>query len=889
MMNDTARQAELEEAERLADELVAQIGDPQSPLMAPALVMRGEARRRLGRDEEAQADLATARQLAPRDSDALRAAAAAKLEAGDVAAALELLRDPLVQNNPLLLAMRASAFVVVGDAEHARTDLDAAVRAAPDASAPDIVRLMSADVALDLGDRELSAALLETISDETRGTAQYAVMQGRLALKLGDLDAGSRHFAAAAERDPDRRAAYFIELGVRLLGANRAEEAVAAFDAAGGASGLPEQALQPFASAAFAASDLAKAQESVDRALSGVEIPVWALAMATNIALRQEDNDAAVRHLSQLIDVGVATAQVRIEIAKALIESGREDEASEHLTALEGLELDPVEQMQYAQLLRAAGDEAESLPIAFAAYRRAPQDPRISRAFASLVLTARSGISVTDVVESGVRVTLRDSAGRTFGRTVLADGPIDPLREEISSDDAEQLGLLGKRVGEAVIRGEAWREETWTVVAITPAIAYAAHDVVSHYEERFPNEPFFAASIHMGDGSSVRDFAPLIGSLAERRDFVQRVLAQYQDQILPLGVVSQMVGVAIPELMESLSANTANTGPLLVEWASQPDQDGSRAAALRHDKLVLTRSSLKTALDLGLLDAIRSGWSVFAARTLWHQLRTELADAQRALTEGVSTMVGTEAGPRIDDVPAGHPALEERAEKTSAALAWLQANADIQSRPVDTINPAGSVSEEVRSTMGAQSYDSVVLAEHLEAALYADDLGLRRFAPHDRPAASVSTLTLLDALRSRELITAEAHHDMELELVSRGYAFVRPTTDLLVHIVSRADDPGREKTRAAFALLGGPHVTLPEASDLAAQVLREIGSLPVQTMSATQVSNLAMFGMAQRWPRALVAQALVNAAQRHLPLMPTQLEQITEAASSFSSGNPLIR
>src|SRR5207245_549566 len=119
-----------------------------------------------------------------------------------------------------------------------------------------------------------------------------------------------------------------------------------------------------------------------------------------------------------------------------------------------------------------------------------------------------------------------------------------------------------------------------------------------------------------------------------------------------------------------------------------------------------------------------------------------------------------------------HPAMLKVTERIAAQLDWVRSNAASQPRPLETLGPMGADEGRAREAVGESSIDSVRLAEHRRAVMYADDLGLRKFIVRGGPARSFSTPGLLAALSDRAIITADLRDRKLLELITFSFATI---------------------------------------------------------------------------------------------------------------------
>jgi hypothetical protein len=421
---------------------------------------------------------------------------------------------------------------------------------------------------------------------------------------------------------------------------------VAVFDEVG-IDALPSQLHEHYAGALMEAHDFARAAKLAEEVAGSKAAPDWALSIAAEIAARQGDAERAVELLKQVAERRSGDANVQLELTRRLLLLNQTSAAVPYLDLLvtRASTLAPQQRMGLAHLLKEADRDADAVREAFAAFRAAPQDPTIHRGFGNLLLPDPPLVTHPGIVadETYVRLASDDSGTREY--VIYRDGPVDPLRNEITLEDATRMGLTDKRQGDKVVlHAGSWQEATWTVEEILPAVVYVWRDVVSRFEQRFPSEPFFVHVKKLPDENSVKYLAPFISTLQARKERAEEVFRMYRENTMPLGFVARMLSGTIPEVMAAMAHDE---GPLQVEWFDAEGQAESRAVAREATTVVLTRSALETLQNLELLDTINTAYEWWVPRSLVNALKQELAAAEKELAEGRRALMTSDTGVRV--------------------------------------------------------------------------------------------------------------------------------------------------------------------------------------------------------------------------------------------------
>ena len=872
-----------EEVDRLTTEAMSAL-DESDPLIVQALVLRSAARMRSNRTDEAAADIEHARLLDSDNPEVLRHAVEARLRTRDRGGALQLLWSPVVDKDSRLRALRGGLRLSMDDSEGS-TDLKAALALIPNADDPDSIRMIVSEAALNAGDFELAEQALDSLTAEAKVSWNEAYIRGNLLFARGQVEAGSTLLREAARRTTKRASFVLVSLAEQLLRAGRPDESVQAFDEVD-RSALSAEDLPMFVQALMQTGDFERSQQIIDELAKQSPLPQWAVEAATDLAFRREEPEAAIRGLQELIARGSRSTRISIVLAKALIDVDRLPEASACVDELlKTPDLNPIELMQAAELLYGVGRGREAVEVGFRAFRGKSGNPDIQRSFATVLFMGGGGVPPVDQVGPDTYVSFKRSDGQTREYVVYAEPPIDPLRNEITLEDAAAKGILGLRNGEEWIMNRGARtQERWTVESILPASVHAAQDIVAHYGDRFATQPFFVEQVPVGENlDNVAGMAQLIGLLGEQHEFQTAVIKMYREQMLPLGLIAQRLGCMIVELMSSASAEPEVSGPLVVEWADASGQARSIETARTCATAVLTRSGLETAYSLKLLEPLAASMTILVPRSLLDELRAELKEDKKRVDSGYSKLgAGGPAGLSMTDLPANHPGLLRRFEVVQEQLAWAESQR-IEFRPLGSVRPVGSHEEETRGILGRSSYDALVLAQPPDVALYADDLGLRKLALAGSPAPSFSTVSLLVALAERGLISGDERDQNLLRLVRGNYVFVPPTSELLDLAVRQEPVNGAISLRQTFAILGSQSITAHEAARIAITVVKAAALRSIQTVSIDSLTEMALQAMAMRWQMPLCISLVSQEAGEQLRLLPQHQEAVRGTCAKLRS------
>lgn len=873
-----------EQVRFLTTQAIDLIQNDAHPLTPQALALRAAARAHLGDQAGELEDVAQAKRLAPDEPEMIAHMVTTLAARGKIAEALQILGHPVVEASAFLLAQRAGLLVNV-DRSRALSDLQKSVGALPDDRDPAGARLRVADAAIVLGQLDLAREMLVALdSDVTPHEFWRRLLTARLAAEEGNSSLAREWYDSAAALRPEDRAVLMVELAGLLGEQHLFSELVEILQ------GVPEDVLPAVGQHMLAAAlletyDTVGAAALLERARNkDGSLPEWGMRIAVEIAVRQDDPTEAIRSLGDLLRIQDGDIDVRLELVRHLLEYDQTEEAQKHVELLVAREdLTPRQQMQVAHALLHIGREAEALRRGVAALRRAPADPNLHRQLVGLSMKAKEPPPVPTEIGPNTHVVLTGTNGERREFTIWSDLPRDPLRHEISLEEAVDLRLVGREVGARVVLHPGGpSEQILHVAAISTAQAFLIGDTMSRYGERFPTAPPFLINVPVGELDQPGAFSGLVEIAHRRRASIEVLFKQYSESSLPLGFLAQRIGTTVADLLASLGDPGSGAGVVFVQWSAADARAEALQAARDTETLVLDTTAISVLHDLMLLEAVLSRYQVLIAESASRELESWAREAEGQARDGTRTMgVQADGRPFLFELEGGADVLTRRAAHFRARCERLQ-SAIRRPRPLASIAPPGSEADEERKMLGASSYDTVQLARAERAPLCADDLGLRVLTRSQLGGPSVCSMDLIQVLAEERVISRAEYHTAMVELGRRGFAFSNPKAGTLVFAADQVSQLGGGTVRRVFEGLAQDGMSLAAAAEIVSQAAREAALAEIQLATPRFIVLEAVSAMVGRWPVHAVVPALRAAGLRSLALLPKALEQMESAIASLT-------
>lgn len=461
-------------------------------------------------------------------------------------------------------------------------------------------------------------------------------------------------------------------------------------------------------------------------------------------------------------------------------------------------------------------------------------------------------------------VRVRVDGGLPTDLFLLADGPVTAERGERLTSDPAVAHLLGHRAGQTVIKTDGAVFQRWHISRVLPAVVVAVRRAMRTFAVQFPERPRFRL-YRVGETLTMESLGPVRAELYQGRQQAERVLAKYADQLLPLGVIADVLGRTVVDLASAISDGAARR--LAVEGPPHLQYDISVANARSANSIVLTRPALEYLDRLGLWPLLSESATLLVPRSMLDEWDRELVELQERATRGNATMVEHGGWPTIATTSA--ESATEPLARSRDLYTRVTSVARVAFRPASMLGAQTSV---LRDLLGTVSFDAAVLASAEQATLYADDLGLRVVAHRELGVRSFSTGALLDAREQAGRLAPEAYDQARIRLAGWRHDLLPIRASTIVAAYREADS-GR---------LGDTLVGLLADARLDEQSAAVVGANALYLLVQEAILPIPLENAAQRVARALlrsrdpssVMPAFVAILRQRFQLLPRELDTI---------------
>lgn len=932
----------LEQAERTADEAVRTLENGELDLkLSRALFMRGRARDDLDRSTEAIPDYERAAVLAPTDVNVLIRTAQIRRAGGDRDGALALLTDEAVESAVVLRALRAEIRAESGAQGDAVNDLLAAVDELPSVAKPAEVELYLniGAMALELGQRDLAERAVRAVetADLANDGPDPGVLRARIEVANKRWDAAEAAYRAAAARGTGGDASKILgEFATALSIADQDERAIDVYVEAG-----IDDPRNPFfrnlITSLMRAGRFGRVmalvakceEEAIQRGDTLASLPPSLLDAATDIAWRQEDFAGSARVLdARLIQEEAggkeAPTASMLTAAYAHAKTGNLDRSRMLVDAvLSRAELGPEDRMRAAKVLIAIGVHQRAIDVAFTAVRTRPSDKRMITDFINVVVapdlprtrasitseqdggdemprelapsgshsdvdSAMNGDDDDDVGTDGKRgivgpdtfVRMRTDDGQRYDYFLYSDPPTDARLNEYLMTDPVVADLIGKSVGDVVVRNRGtWGEQRLSVSRVMPAVVMVFRRYMRTFAAQFPEEPMFRM-FNIGPNPTVDSLAQIIATARLGTYHAEDALAKYEDTPIPLGVLARTLGKPLINVALSIAAGESR---LHTDGPPYSDYDASSKSLKEATTVILTRPALAFLDELGLWNALTARYRLIAPRSMMDEWDEEIRQLEATAHFGRVSLREVSGRPTIETIPIGAADFALRASRSLHE--GVAAAATVLHRPVSALT---ADDDKWRELLGAPSFDAVAVARSESAMLYADDLGLRAVAEHQYHAQSFPTAALLDLFHSEGLLTDDEFEQHTVRLIELGHDMVPIRGSTVVAAFGRAGSSTHTADRV-LARLADARVTAVSAAVVAVTALRGLAMASVTTTTLSDAAERVTEALIRERDPADIIPTFGSVLRQAFILLPSHRNTIEAAVGRALQRNRIVR
>lgn len=393
---------------------------------------------------------------------------------------------------------------------------------------------------------------------------------------------------------------------------------------------------------------------------------------------------------------------------------------------------------QLAQLYRIRDMIEKMLRVAYELRRRYPDDPQAHSAYiGSIIGLGNAGRKFLDADEVMPNTVIIYEGGYFI---IEADYQPSINNHELSVEDAERRGFIGKKKGDLIVlsRNKISGDRTTPIIEIQTKYIHALHDSMKNYEQRFIDRDDL-----MGFNVKDEDFSPLLKQIDQTHDAATTAEELYNTGKLTIDLFAKYVGKNIIEVIYALRG-TSHLGIKSSKGDSENEEKLSNALAkINKPRFIIDITALISFYELGL-DASDIGIDSFDIS----QSTKDLVVQEAAKIKNESHQRGMTIYKQDDRYIRQEITSKERRERVKSInllIKWIERNTKIRTFNEHLLADLSENKKlsQIEDVLLESQTDTMKLATNVNTILYTDDASIGALAKEVLGVESIWTQALL--------------------------------------------------------------------------------------------------------------------------------------------------
>jgi len=550
--------------------------------------------------------------------------------------------------------------------------------------------------------------------------------------------------------------------------------------------------------------------------------------MTAAIYVRIGDLNAARSEIEAYLALEPDDLHMRLNWISILVRQGEQQAVEKYLADLTDLpEAPPEDRMHLAHLFDHFGHLKKALELAYRVCLENPYNSRVHLGYIGLFTMGNAAaiLQEPDRVGVGTSFLVEDKRSRHYSYFILEHETNNPKEGEINPDHPVALSAIGKKVGDTIkIEQNPYQIEERRIIEIKSKYVQLLHITTSGFSDKFPaNQDFMLVSVANPEGDGYC-FDPIFKSLSDRQDQASEIMAMYNSQPYPIGVLSKLLGTHPIDVWRGIFADrsvqiyccdgTAHERRKAIALISEGNNEFMVDPLTLFNIYTLRVQEIVTA-TIGKLGITQSGLDL---------LRSLIEE--RSLL-GVRTSHGymSKQGDQYiwrevtkDDIEADVRKLEE-------ICAWASNHCVVL--PAVGTDESPAVARKFAGMMDSAFTDCILAANGTGRVLLSDDQRLRLYAKQLWGVDGVWLQSVLLVAVDRNLMPFDLYSDVTASLVEAGFYFTTINHNVLLKLAENERWGASDRFKAVIATLGGEKVDVRSSLAVASNFLHHLWLEPL--------------------------------------------------------------
>jgi len=860
------------------------------------LLNRGIAKKLLGEIEEALVDVRTAYEMDPADPEAGKHFALVLLKSGDVAGAIQLLKQ--IKDNravPEVSPILADLFCANGESSEAISVVVHFLEWNDKRDLTDWCYRILVEAHLQLEEVDHAQKYADMLVAEWPNAVSSYVSAAQIPTKQGNNEAAVsllvRGMKAISEETavPD-----LVSLAGSFFSLQKYQEAAQCYEIFTNTDQDTTFSLSLLASYYYAGI-LSKALQ-MSRALRDKQ-GILDKPTEIEIAVLEETNDlASSRDLAiEYLKVFPEKFSVKLRLARLNYLLGDIEQLEAFLNEIEVRSASSLDDgLTISAFLGQVGRIKESFDLMYELRRKFFHKADAHSFFFANFFSYEGRITqslYTDSADLNFAVCVRRIDGQEDWYIIEDRPDADFQKHELDRKHPLAQELLGKKVGEEIrLKRSAQNEESAKIVSIKSKFLYALHESFAVYETMFPDRrDFFLMHVGKeGDGEDAGeiDIERIREMLSSRSKHVTEAMNLYQTTGLTVGVIAELIGCTAYEGWEALLTN--HLGLTFCASGVQTLFDESLRSLCSEvpPRLVADITSLHLARALKVEDKIveHFGKLIIAPTTLFALYRRK-EELKTNRSTGILSMAEKDGVLYKHEVTADE--VKKYVDQLDQFIGWIEANCEVSPHK-NGFDLERNYKMQLRKALLPEFFDTSLSVNPKHHLLFTEDDRLSNVAKSELGIERTWMQPVLFTIKTKGQITEDEYTEALLSLTSSNLEHIHFESAVLLEALRKSNWLPDEPYLSVLKRLRGKRATVQSAVGVATNFLFDLESVPLTAHRyEALVINLLENLISDRNRKELLAE-FIRAVKSKFYFLPVQKSRILNVIDLWSTTQVIV-
>jgi len=476
-----------------------------------------------------------------------------------------------------------------------------------------------------------------------------------------------------------------------------------------------------------------------------------------------------------------------------------------------------------ASLLVHYGFVERGIKLAYKTLRDYPNLSDTHSAYISLLLLLKDTEGVLDVSTVGIdsAFVLEDASSNQQVFIIESDSSGKGFPEEIPPSHHLAQLVMGKRIGDKVkVTINPFQSEERTIVGLNVKYIYMLQKTMAEYSHRFPEQTNLWALNVRGDKEGEYDFSAVFKALDHRNSYTTQVLDLYQNENLPVGFISKMLGNHPLEVW----ADLMRSNDIKIKCCDGNHVERGMALEITQSNsngLVVDPLALYSIVTLGIQDEIkRTFGSLGVVQSTLDSYRAFVGNIRNHPPE--STM-GKDGDQYVLDEHTPEQ-IESYLGKYEKILRWAENHCEIiPAVGTQDLSPQWA---ELFEGIDSSFVDSVLAASGTGRLLLSDDQHLRVWAKANLAVDGIWLQIAMIRSVSQGYLPINRYAEALAYLVEANIGFISVDSNILLSLGELAGWKVSRQLKLLLSTLGGKYIDINSAAFVAVRFIVSVWNQP---------------------------------------------------------------